>query len=367
MKYNIIFSASAIFFVIVYNFIPKRLKTISDYKTYLKKNFYSELLKNFGITTWKYSKYAQDSNISPETTCSENNSYCSIQGSDAYKSNSEYIGENCQNSKTNELNSKTVIAEIKRSDLFDNLAYTSFDDEFIGSYNDVEYKVIEARTYTMNDGLSTRQAIVPTFKGIIILFNHYKTTTVSTIVRQKYSKYKVAIKHMAKIYLIVMLIVLLMTFSVGMSLCDGFLSELKFFGQFYIVLTVILLIHCLLTCVTKPENKKLKGVALESVHYKKLFDVYSSDQTEARYVLDTVFMERFYNLKKVFRANDISCSFYGDKLMIAISTDKDAFEIGNLDTSIKDPKCLLQFYKEMNSIREIIDILKVKSTKKLPN
>jgi len=68
---------------------------------------------------------------------------------------------------------------------------------------------------------------------------------------------------------------------------------------------------------------KLENVKLEDPIFEKKFEVSSSDQIEARYLLTTSFMERLLKLSELFgdvrnrisiTKNSIQCSFYDDKL-----------------------------------------------------
>ena len=87
--------------------------------------------------------------------------------------------------------------------------------------------------------------------------------------------------------------------------------------------------------ISKKYEKPLDKVNLEDPMFSKKFDVYSSDQIEARFWVTPAFMERFQNLTTAFGTKKAKCSFYdGDKIMFAISTDKNLFEIGNIETSL---------------------------------
>ena len=61
------------------------------------------------------------------------------------------------------------------------------------------------------------------------------------------------------------------------------------------------------------------------------------------------------NFTTAFGTDKAKCSFYDDKIMIAISTKKDLFEFGNLFKPVSKDK----FYEELNSIIEMIDYFKL--------
>ena len=104
----------------------------------------------------------------------------------------------------------------------------------------------------------------------------------------------------------------------------------------------------------------LENVKLEDPVFEKKFEVYSSDQVEARYLLTTSFMERLLELSSLFsKQGVIQCSFYLNKLLLMIPSDKNRFEVGSVfqpATFVDDVNHIL---KEMAIIFEIIDILKL--------
>ena len=108
-----------------------------------------------------------------------------------------------------------------------------------------------------------------------------------------------------------------------------------------------------------PENQEV--VRLEDPVFDKLFNVYSNDQIEARYLLTTTFMERLIEVEKAFRSQKIECCFYKQYLVMAIHLIKDWFEPGPI-TKIEDfrddSKKLLA---DINSIFNICDTLQMDS------
>ena len=128
------------------------------------------------------------------------------------------------------------------------------------------------------------------------------------------------------------------------------------------ILAFITSIVFLLYCATKaPKNK----ITLEDPVWEKRFDVYSDDEIEARYHVTTGFMERFLNLKTTFGCRKAKCAFFDDKVMIAISTKKNLFEIGNLFKSCTNLKNKKDFFNEIVSIIDLVDYLKLGENTKL--
>ena len=107
------------------------------------------------------------------------------------------------------------------------------------------------------------------------------------------------------------------------------------------------------------KSTSLKKVKLEDPNFEKMFEVYSDDQVEARYLLTVTFIERLKELVENFGGESIQCCFYNNKLLMMIPIEKDMFEPGSIyeaEDFIDDSKSLL---KELSMIFSIIDTLKL--------
>ena len=103
----------------------------------------------------------------------------------------------------------------------------------------------------------------------------------------------------------------------------------------------------------------LKNVKLEDPNFEKMFEIYSDDQVEARYLLTVTFMERLNELAEIFGGKSIQCCFFKSELFIMIPLKKDMFEPGSIfepEDFVDDSKSLL---KELNLIFSIVDVLKL--------
>jgi len=109
----------------------------------------------------------------------------------------------------------------------------------------------------------------------------------------------------------------------------------------------------------QSSTQSLDKVRLEDPTFEKLFEVYSTDQIEARYLLTVTFMERLTELAGVFGGQSIECCFDRNHLLLKIPLKKNLFEPGSIfepEDFIDDSKSLL---KELNLIFGIVDILKL--------
>ena len=118
---------------------------------------------------------------------------------------------------------------------------------------------------------------------------------------------------------------------------------------------------------TRDKLSDLEVVRLEDPRFEKEFEVYSTDQVEARYLLTGTFMERLVKVRYAFLGTAITCSFYQNQLLMMIpisasrkSSDRDGevLFVQRGGSPMDQCKSLL---KEMNRIFQIIDILKLDS------
>ena len=117
--------------------------------------------------------------------------------------------------------------------------------------------------------------------------------------------------------------------------------------------------------VIRPDNfmhfspdSKLKHTTLEDVQFEKKFDVFTTDEVEARYLITTAFMDRLNNLKMAFNIDKISCAFYNQNLLIGLHTNKDLFKFASIGKSLYDYSEFSKLFKEIMSIYEMIDYFK---------
>ena len=235
--------------------------------------------------------------------------------------------------------------ELSKSGMF-LFSETEADDRFEGVYKNVHYRVLEARL-TANSGKDKETV----FKGVIISFDFNKQFKNKTIIATKKDNIK---NDIGTFIILIALIVALLILYIPITLLFG-LNCLFLIACFIVLSVVIVKIKDIKTSKEKEPN----AVSLEDPVFNKKYDVYAEDQVEARYLITTSFMERLNNLKTAFETIKLKCSFFDGKLMFAISTNKNLFEIGNLFTKLTNPKTIETFYNQLNSIYEMIDYFKL--------
>ena len=107
------------------------------------------------------------------------------------------------------------------------------------------------------------------------------------------------------------------------------------------------------------QIKGLQRVKLEDSVFENLFEVYSSDQIEARYLLTTAFMERMLKLTGLYEGKNIQFSFKDNQLLLAISTKQDMFEACSFFRSNVNKKKIDRVFNQFYTVFSVVDILKL--------
>lgn len=81
-------------------------------------------------------------------------------------------------------------------------------------------------------------------------------------------------------------------------------------------------------------SSKGKLVKLENPEFEKIFAVYGTDQTEARYILTPTIMEALVNIYKMYKRK-MHLSFIGTRVYVAMSFSKNLFEPKIFSSGVK--------------------------------
>lgn len=188
---------------------------------------------------------------------------------------------------------KTV--EICETGLFPPILYRITDDEFVGEYQGVKFRMSETK-FPVNRFIG--------FTGIILAFEANKSFESHTIIVSKLAP-------------------------------------------------------------DRHHSFKLDPVTLEDPKFCRDYNVYSSDQTEARYLITPSFMERFRKLKVAFKTTDIACAFLKNKVIFALDSEglsglsKNLFEIDAYSAFTDDREAINIFYNELTSVLDMAAYFKL--------
>jgi hypothetical protein len=109
----------------------------------------------------------------------------------------------------------------------------------------------------------------------------------------------------------------------------------------------------------KGMKKKGERINLEDPRFEKQFEVWGTDQIEARYLLTPTFMERVVELASSMGEKRVELCFNGNRLLVSVHVSKNQFEGGSIFTSVTDKRRVEELVNEICKIFDIIDTLKL--------
>ena len=105
-------------------------------------------------------------------------------------------------------------------------------------------------------------------------------------------------------------------------------------------------------------NREIIKISTESTTFNKKFKVYAEDGFEAYYILDPAMIDRIEKLSESHKGK-LLLGFIDNKLYVAISDGRDAFEPPNpfkpLDESAENQKII----SDIKTITDFVDFLKL--------
>ncbi|WP_297896026.1 DUF3137 domain-containing protein [Shewanella sp.] len=102
----------------------------------------------------------------------------------------------------------------------------------------------------------------------------------------------------------------------------------------------------------------LERVKLEDPLFEKEFDVFSTDQIESRYLLNTAFMARLLELSTHFNG-EIQCAFFRSKLIMFLPNRRSHFHMQSIFHGASFSAEFSQLNREMKQLFAIIEVLKL--------
>lgn len=101
-------------------------------------------------------------------------------------------------------------------------------------------------------------------------------------------------------------------------------------------------------------GRKLERVRLVASEFEKAFEVWGTDQVEARYLLHPVMMERLIELERGLKGKRIRCAFEGGDLLVAVEGGN-LFEPGDLFKPLVDPTRARRILDEIAGVVKVMD------------
>lgn len=106
---------------------------------------------------------------------------------------------------------------------------------------------------------------------------------------------------------------------------------------------------------------KGERVKLEDPVFEKAFEVYSTDQVEARYILTPDFMERLLGLERTFQGRQVRCAF-ANEAMYLVCEGKNLLEPGSMYRSMDDLGRVRDILEDFAAIFLLIDAMSQRLT-----
>lgn len=103
-------------------------------------------------------------------------------------------------------------------------------------------------------------------------------------------------------------------------------------------------------------GSKFSRIVLEDPEFEKKFEVYGTDQVEARFILTPDVMQAMLDLEKIFKGSRFRCTFHENKIFAA-AEGGNLFETGSMNKSLDDPNRVGDLLQDFATIFHLIDVL----------
>jgi len=104
----------------------------------------------------------------------------------------------------------------------------------------------------------------------------------------------------------------------------------------------------------RKKRGDMKRVGLVDPVFEKIFEAYSTDQVEARYLLDPIFMQKLVDLERSVDGKKIRFGFIEGQLFIVVETPN-RFEAGSMLKPLTAPDRTQKILDEVGAIYDIVD------------
>lgn len=106
--------------------------------------------------------------------------------------------------------------------------------------------------------------------------------------------------------------------------------------------------------LNRKKRGSMKRVRLVDPIFEKKYEVYGTDQVEARYLLSPDFMQRLVDLEHAFKSKSVRFGFIDNQLLIAIET-RMKLGVGSMFRPLDDTKRMQRILDVMGAIYGVID------------
>ncbi len=139
----------------------------------------------------------------------------------------------------------------------------------------------------------------------------------------------------------------------GLALMIG-LPKPKFYGH-----TILTANHSGIGSWFESKATGLQRADMVDPVFEKKYDVYTSDQVEARYLIDPAMIERINELEKVYVSTGVSMSYQQGSVFALIACNKDYFEPPDITIAATDIDAMLEIKRELGQVLNLVDYLDI--------
>ncbi|WP_373005423.1 DUF3137 domain-containing protein [Hyphomonas sp.] len=101
-------------------------------------------------------------------------------------------------------------------------------------------------------------------------------------------------------------------------------------------------------------GKGMQRAMLEDREFERIFEVYTTDQVESRYLLTPDLMQNLVDMEKTFHGGKLKCCFDDGELLITLQ-GSDLFEPGSMFKRLDDPERVRELLSDFAAVFNIID------------
>jgi hypothetical protein len=101
-------------------------------------------------------------------------------------------------------------------------------------------------------------------------------------------------------------------------------------------------------------GKGMQRARLEDPHFEDLFEVYTTDQVESRYLLTPDLMQKLVDMEGTFRGGRLKCAFDGGEMFITVEGGN-LFEPGTMFTPLDNPERVRELLDDFAAVFHVID------------
>ena len=93
----------------------------------------------------------------------------------------------------------------------------------------------------------------------------------------------------------------------------------------------------------------MQRAMLEDPEFERIFEVYTTDQVESRYLLTPDLMQKLVDMEKVFHGGKLKCCFDDGELLITLQ-GSDLFEPGSMFKRLDDPERVRELLSDFAAV-----------------